>query len=213
MTAFLSGHFRYPTMNYWNNSTSYANNIKIHSLGLPDGIRDKLYGISETAEFWEKARRLFDDFAGNYDYRWQIGTNGRSGGYLVLYSGSAEPSKYKSYCTVCGQPNYTAVADGWNICGKCRKPGRVNYLTPSVNIYVHPGKPVDMNEDFSDRTMQVLQDRVRLVQDFDRTTDGLLALAVGMCKDYEVKDEVYYTPHTRKTLVERHASDAFFGGN
>ena len=31
MTEFLRGHFRYNTLNHWNRSTSYANNIKIYS--------------------------------------------------------------------------------------------------------------------------------------------------------------------------------------
>ena len=34
MERYLADHFRYPTMNSWNNSTSYANNVKIHRLGL-----------------------------------------------------------------------------------------------------------------------------------------------------------------------------------
>ena len=32
MTTFLENHFRYPTMNSWNNSTSYANNMKVYKL-------------------------------------------------------------------------------------------------------------------------------------------------------------------------------------
>ena len=34
MTDFLTKHFRYPTMNSWNNAVSYACNLKIHKLGL-----------------------------------------------------------------------------------------------------------------------------------------------------------------------------------
>lgn len=33
MIAFLKNHFRYDTMNSWNRSTSYANNVKNLQLG------------------------------------------------------------------------------------------------------------------------------------------------------------------------------------
>ena len=32
MIAFLTNHFRYSTMNSWNQMTSYANNVKLHNL-------------------------------------------------------------------------------------------------------------------------------------------------------------------------------------
>ena len=45
MTDFLTKHFRYPTMNSWNNAVSYACNLKIHSLGLCDEVYEKLYDL------------------------------------------------------------------------------------------------------------------------------------------------------------------------
>lgn len=36
MADFLTNHFRYDTMNSWNESTSYANNVKIYNLGIED---------------------------------------------------------------------------------------------------------------------------------------------------------------------------------
>ena len=38
MIAFLKNHFRYNTMNSWNRSTSYANNIKLHNVDKPDDV-------------------------------------------------------------------------------------------------------------------------------------------------------------------------------
>ena len=46
MTDFLTKHFRYPTMNSWNNAVSYACNLKIHSLGLCDEVYEKLYDLT-----------------------------------------------------------------------------------------------------------------------------------------------------------------------
>lgn len=45
MADFLQSHFRYPTMNSWNRSTSYACNLKIHNLKLVTEIADKLYDM------------------------------------------------------------------------------------------------------------------------------------------------------------------------
>ena len=52
MTDFLTMHFRYPTMNSWNNAVSYACNLKIHKLGLCDEVYEKLYvPISEILQY------------------------------------------------------------------------------------------------------------------------------------------------------------------
>ncbi len=45
MTDFLQNHFRYNTMNSWNNSTSYACNLKVYRLGLTSEIENKLYDM------------------------------------------------------------------------------------------------------------------------------------------------------------------------
>ena len=52
MTEFLAKHFRYNTMNSWNQSTSYANNIKVYNLGLNKEQEEKLYAMLDTAEFY-----------------------------------------------------------------------------------------------------------------------------------------------------------------
>lgn len=85
MTDFLTKHFRYPTMNPWNNAVSYACNLKIHSLGLCDEVYEKIYDLLECQEFFLALKELMDAFAAEHNYRWQVGMNGRSGGYLVLY--------------------------------------------------------------------------------------------------------------------------------
>jgi hypothetical protein len=201
MTEFLTNHFRYDTMSPWNQSTSYANNIKIHRLGLDRETENKLYDLIETTEFWDDARVLFDEFAERHGYQWRPGINGRSGGYLVLYQSFREPSEHKSFCISCGQKNFTSVAATGNVCGKCGKPTRVDYKSPPMNVGTYPGKATDMDEDFTDFSMYALRERVKLVQDFDRVTDALIALAVKMVSDYSVENETYFVPKTRKVLV------------
>lgn len=87
MTDFLEHHFRYPTMNSWNGSYSYACNLKIYKLGLDQEIADKLYEMLDIPEFFYFQSDLVNDFAQKHDYVWQARFNGRSGGYLVLYQG------------------------------------------------------------------------------------------------------------------------------
>lgn len=205
MTDFLKNHFRYNTMNSWNGSTSYACNIKIYNLGLSSDIQDKLYELIDIEEFWIDTREIFDKFARRYDYSWQIGTNGRSGGYLVLYQGFTEPSGYKSYCIECGQENYKSIEEtgGQNICGRCGNPSRVNYIKPPINININPGRSTDMGEDFEGFTMKELRERLSLVQEFDSVADNLVALALKTLNEYTVEDETYYVPKTRKVLVAK----------
>ena len=103
MTGFLKKHFRYHTMNFWNRSTSYACNLKIHRLGLDGECESKLFDMIDTQEFFDLRRALLDEFDRQHNYLWQAGMNGRSSGYLVLYQGELKPSGYLSFCTECGQ--------------------------------------------------------------------------------------------------------------
>jgi len=93
MITFLRGHFRYYTMNSWNMSKSYANKIKISSLALPREQENACFELLdvEGAGGLSGFSEALDDFAVKHEHRWQIGTNGRSSGYLVLYQGGTHP--------------------------------------------------------------------------------------------------------------------------
>ena len=58
MTDFLVNHFRYNTMNSWNQSTSYANNVKVYNLGLSKEQENKLYAMLE------KCSKHIDELSG-----------------------------------------------------------------------------------------------------------------------------------------------------
>ena len=201
MTRFLENHFRYDTMNSWNNSTSYACNLKVYRLGLTSEIENKLYDMVCAQEFFDALKPLMEDFAEAHDYRWQVGMNGRSGGYLVLYQGETKPSQYKSYCTHCGQRNYKTASDGDNTCGVCRQPSRINYIKPPREILVYPGRGTDDGEDYEDWSMDELRERVKLVQELGRLADSIVDRAIWMANNYTVEDEEYFEPRTRKVLV------------
>ena len=157
MTDFLTKHFRYPTMNSWNNAVSYACNLKIHSLGLCDEVYEKLYDLLECQEFFLALKELMDAFAAEHNYRWQVGMNGRSGGYLVLYQGEIKPSGYKSFCTACGQLNYRSIKETGKQCGKCGLHTRVDFDKPHMQVSTFPGRGTDDDTDFTDWSMDELK--------------------------------------------------------
>lgn len=105
MTAFLRGHFRYHTMNSWNRSTSYANRVKLDRLAVPadkyDLALDVLFGGVQCPD-WDDARdaltRRFAEETG-----FEVGFNGRSGGYLVLYQAGVDPKSGRPV-TYLGRP-------------------------------------------------------------------------------------------------------------
>ena len=202
MMAFLQKHFRYNTMNSWNRSTSYANCIKLHSVDKPDNIdSDIWWEMLEITEWQEKMSDLLEDFGRKYDWQWQAGINGRSGGYVVLYRGGIKPSGYKSYCTHCGQKNYQTVAEGEvGICGRCDAKARVNFKQTHMQVFTWPGKDVDMYEDFEGWALSKLRERVELVQDFDRLCDDIVLAYIDICRNYRITKEENFVLKTIKVL-------------
>lgn len=203
MTEYLQKHFRYYTMNSWNQSDSYACNLKITHLGLRSEIVDKLFDMIETQEFFSAQRELMNSFGEAHQYRWQVGMNGRSGGYLVLYQGELKHSGYKSFCTHCGQRNYKTTAESGNVCGRCGQPERVDYIQPPMEVVCYPGRGTDVGEDYENWSMEELRDRVRLVQELDRLADSMVDQAVVLANTCAVEEEEYFIPQTRKVLISR----------
>ena len=202
MTAFLKKHYRYNTMNSWNKSTSYANNIKLHQIDKPEDIdNDTWWEMLWITEWQEKLSDLLEDFGREHEWQWQAGINGRSGGYVVLYRGGIKPSGYKSYCTHCGQKNYEVVPEGQiGICGRCDAKTRVNFKQTHMQVFTWPGKSVDEYEDFADLTLSELRERVELVQDFDRLCDCIISEYVDICRNYRIAEEEILVPQTIKVL-------------
>lgn len=88
MIDFLQNHFRYNTMNSWNQSTSYANNVKVHRLDIPKDKIDIAYEIIyddvNADDLYDEISNFIYDF--KQDTGYDVGFNGRSSGYLVLYA-------------------------------------------------------------------------------------------------------------------------------
>ena len=112
MVDFLSSHFRYDTMNSWNCSTSYAKCVKVGRLGLTSTERDTCYAMLDVEGIYDASGfnaelRAFD---AAHDHHWQIGQNGRSGGYLVLYQGGSDGRVFPGRSTDMGDS-----FEGWDM--------------------------------------------------------------------------------------------------
>lgn len=206
MVEFLTSHFRYNTMDSWNHSTSYAHNVKIYNLGLTSEQEDRLYEMMNTDEFYDEINFIIHDFELEHDYKWQVGFNGRSSGYLVLYQGGLKALDYKSRCTKCGQLNYKTVEETGNCkCGKCGAEARVNLTRPIMQSFTYSGRDTDMDEDFKDWDIDSIRERVKLVQEFDKLCDDILAQVVYLCDNSAIEEEVEYIPQKKKVLVLKEA--------
>lgn len=201
MTAFLADHFRYDTANGWNRSTSYACSLKLFHLGLPRAMEDKLFDMLEVPEFYEPINELRQEFAGKHHYLWQAGFNGRSGGYLVLYQGGCRSSSHRSYCTRCGQRNFTSVSETGTRCGRCGEQTRVDFKQPPLEVFAYPMRDVDGGEDFEDWSLWDLQQRTALVQEFDRLADDIVTAGIEMAEKFEVREEIFFKPVRKKCFA------------
>lgn len=204
MVEFLTNHFRYNTANSWNASTSYAHRVKIHSLGLTSSQIAKAYELIDIEETYDNINYLLRRFATEHNYAWQVGFNGRSGGYLVLYQGGIKALDYKSRCTNCGQLNYKTVEETKSArCGRCGADTRINLTKPIMEAFTYSGRDTDMGEDFEDWDIYSLRERVKLVQEFDDLCDRCLEEFVYLIDNAEIEEEEYEVTetHTRKILV------------
>jgi hypothetical protein len=73
----------YDTMNSWNGLKSIANNVKIYNLGLDGDCWNALAYLQDDDYF--TINSMIEDWEVEHE-GYTVGFNGRSGGYLVLYS-------------------------------------------------------------------------------------------------------------------------------
>jgi hypothetical protein len=92
MREYLKDHFRYDTMSSWNNSTSYARKVKLRYIINDHDLLMKTYDFLELPEAFFEVNQIMEYFAEKHDYKFQMGFNGRSNGYIVLYQGGKHES-------------------------------------------------------------------------------------------------------------------------
>jgi len=195
MIKFLEGHFRYDTMNGWNASTSYAANVKVHSAISDKSIDDVKYDFLDCEEAFDDINFIIGEFDKKYEHRYQIGFNGRSRGYLVLYQGGVTKRNIytpEEYAKKHPSGAY-AEGQGWKTEKEARKSGLYNKTI--IKTFTYTGKGMDMHEDFDEWGIAELKDRVKLVKDFDKTVRDCIYAYSNFCKSHIAVEETRYTPY------------------
>lgn len=122
MFNFLKNHFQYYTMNSWNGLRSIAHNVKIYRLNLSGDHWTALTFLQDDDYF--VVNMMIEDWeAEQCGYR--VGFNGRSGGYLVLYSihdngnilpdSITESDTYEDYREYCREYYGSVKANRWEL--------------------------------------------------------------------------------------------------
>ncbi len=206
MIKYLRNHDRHDTMNSWNCTTSYSKNIKIYNLGLDKETEDALWDVYSNCyeDLFAEAEYILNGFCIKHEGRYQIGFNGRSGGYLVLYQGEKKKLDYKSTCTACGQKNYKTVEESGCKCSRCGKDSRVNLSRPLYSYNVFPGRGMDM-DGYDEMDDYELHAKYELVKDFDATCENWLQKLIEVAKSYQIVEEIVYQPVITHKLVQRAA--------
>lgn len=195
MITYLRGHFRHDTMRSWNNSTSYAANIKIHRLEFPSPeVRARAWDLLNVEASLHDFDHILEEFAARHNYRWQIHRNGARGGYLVLYQGMKEESKHKSECMVCGQRNFQLATPENRRCGRCGEDERENVTLFDIAFY--PGRSTDYGDDFEVWETDDLRERVSLIWDFDLTVERVVQSFIRFCEGHQRIEKVIMVPRT-----------------
>lgn len=203
VAEFLLHHYRYNTASSWNRSTSYANCVKVDRIGLTGSSLQKAFELVSIDGLWGEISTPIREFEHEMMGAYTIGSNGRSGGYLVLYEAEIYDPGYKSTCPSCGQLNYQPVTQGSHTCGVCRGE-RKNLKAPlrwtraKTSAFDH-GMTM---EDFMDMSFAWLKDRADLVRSFDRACDRVRSAFIGAIEEYMVIEETVMVP-TRVRRLER----------
>jgi len=199
MIEFLKSHFRYHTMNSWNRATSYARTIKIYSLGLDHETEQRCFEMLEISEAFHGFSAVLDDFALRHGYQWQIGQNGRSGGYLVLYQGGKKDAGYKSRCDTCFRLTWYETRQ------RCHAEGCGGMLEvlkePVWQSFTCPGRGVDDDADYESMSYGELCSRVALIRDFDRTCESAVQAFLDYAMHHKVTEQEILVPKTVKVAV------------
>lgn len=156
MYQFLKEHFTYWTMNSWNGLKSIANNVKIYNLEL-EGDYWKALEMLERNNYFE-VNSIIDDWSCEHK-GYEVGFNGRSGGYLVLYNEDT---------------NKDNILD--------------TYITNSDNYEEFKELLKDDNITLKDYHNDLVE-QVELVQEFDKLCDDLRNFCQDLINNYTYNEK------------------------
>ena len=197
MINFLLNHFRYSTMNSWNGSHSWANNLKVYKV-IPDELQDKVFEMLECDDIYDEINGLIGEYDHENNYSYQSGFNGRSGGYLVMYEGGYE---YKTLFDFENSDRDYEDGYGWLNLDEAKERGL--YKKQIKKIKSFPGRSVDDydQQDYEDMEMFELVRIVERVQMFDKLCDDIVSAVIYMAENNEVEEKSYQVTKTYKVMV------------
>lgn len=143
MFNFLKDHFQYYTMNSWNRLKSIAHNVKIYNLKLSGDHWTALTFLQDDDYF--VVNMMIEDWEAEHP-GYKVGFNGRSGGYLVLYSDSSnccvlpedvdECESYEEYKRYCREYYGSVKANRWGLVRTVKLVQDFDRLCDEIRDYV-----------------------------------------------------------------------------
>lgn len=143
MFNFLKDHFQYYTMNSWNRLKSIAHNVKIYNLKLSGDHWTALTFLQNDDYF--VVNMMIEDWEAEHP-GYKVGFNGRSGGYLVLYSDSSnccvlpedvdECESYEEYKRYCREYYGSVKANRWDLVRTVKLVQDFDRLCDEIRDYV-----------------------------------------------------------------------------
>lgn len=177
--SYLIDHFRYNVMNSWNKSTSYACNVKFSRIIFPNKkVEDFAYDALNDEMSFFVVNEILGDFDKRYNWKYQAGFNGRSGGYIVMYNGGRRQMDYKTRCNKCFIPTWYEKEGPCSACNG----GRLKKLTSPIYQTYTTGANIDQDEDFSEWDDDSIAERVALVMSFDKMCMDAVAAFIYYCE-------------------------------
>ena len=143
MFNFLKDHFQYYTMNSWNRSKSIAHNVKIYNLHLSGDQWTALTFLQDDDYF--VVNMMIEDWEAEHP-GYKVGFNGRSGGYLVLYSADScrcvlpddvdDSETYEEYKSYCREYYGSVKANRWDLVKTVKLVQDFDRLCDDIRDYV-----------------------------------------------------------------------------
>ena len=205
MYNFLKTHYTYDTINSWNGLKSIANNVKIYNLGLDGDCWNALAYLQDDDYF--TINSMIEDWEVEHE-GYTVGFNGRSGGYLVLYSKHHNRSVLPDYINDTEDyeefKNY--VKDYW---------GGVKYLKQDLRDYTKLVQDFDKLCDeirdyvnslslrsFTDDKIEVLLDDFAYEYETEMLSLGIDCPDVELSTDKEISVKIDSKMRTLKSLMD-----------
>jgi len=70
-------------------------------------------------------------------------------------------------------------------------------------VFCYPGKGTDEDADFAECSTEELQDRVKLVRDFDRLCEACVKSFIRFVKTHAVEEQEILVPQTVRIAVDK----------